>query len=228
MLRIVVIVLVIWGATATLISGRYSASSWISLLIAGLAQGSIYALIALGYSLFYGIMLMINFAHGEVYMAGAFVSYFVADALEQSGFLAAQPLITIFILLLTAMATSTVVALILERVAYRRLQNAPRMISLITAIGASFFLQYTFRGFFGSGFKAYPEFGTMWGRWTFGSVTIQVVQIVVAVAALLMMAGLYWFVEKTKTGKSILSWRNLIPKIFSSFFLYGTSSPNSC
>ena len=85
---------------------------------------------------------MINFAHGEVYMAGAFVSFFVADALEQSGFLQAQPLVTIFILLLSAMATSTLVALILERVAYRRLQNAPRMISLITAIGASFFLQY--------------------------------------------------------------------------------------
>jgi len=178
MLRILVIVLVIWGATVTLTSGKYAASSWISLTIAGLAQGSIYALIALGYSLVYGILLMINFAHGEVYMAGAFVSYFVA-------------------------ATSTVVALILERVAYRRLQNAPRMVSLITAIGASFFLQYTFRGLFGSGFKAYPEFGVMWGRWTFGSVTVQVVQIVVAVAALLMMGGLYWFVEKTKTGKSM-------------------------
>ena len=136
-------------------------------------------------------------------MAGAFVSFFVADALEQSGFLQAQPLVTIFILLLSAMATSTLVALILERVAYRKLQNAPRMISLITAIGASFFLQYTFRGFFGSGFKAYPEFGTMWGRWTFGSVTIQVVQVVVAMAAILMMGGLYWFVEKTKTGKSM-------------------------
>ena len=72
-LRILVLVLVIWGATVTLLSGKYAASSWISLLIAGLAQGSIYALIALGYSLVYGIMLMINFAHGEVYMAGAFV-----------------------------------------------------------------------------------------------------------------------------------------------------------
>ena len=202
-LRVVVIALVIYGSAVTLASGKYSPSSWISLLIAGLAQGSIYALIALGYSLVYGIMLMINFAHGEVYMAGAFVSFFVADALEQSGFLQAQPLVTIFILLLSAMATSTLVALILERVAYRKLQNAPRMVSLITAIGASFFLQYTFRGLFGSGFKAYPVFGTMWGRWTFGSVTVQVVQVVVAVAAILMMGGLYWFVEKTKTGKSM-------------------------
>ena len=200
-LRVAVITLVIYGSAVTLSSGKYAPSSWISLLIAGLAQGSIYALIALGYSLVYGIMLMIYFAHGEVYMAGAFVSFFVADALEQSGFLQAQPLVTIFILLLSAMATSTLVALILERVAYRKLQNAPRMISLITAIGASFFLQYTFRGFFGSGFKAYPEFGTMWGRWTFGSVTIQVVQVVVAMAAILMMGGLYWFVEKTNTGK---------------------------
>ena len=71
-LRVVVIALVIYGSAVTLASGKYAPSSWISLLIAGLAQGSIYALIALGYSLVYGIMLMINFAHGEVFMAGAF------------------------------------------------------------------------------------------------------------------------------------------------------------
>ena len=202
-IRILVIILILWGVANTIISGKYSASNWISLIVAGLAQGSIYALIALGYSLVYGIMLMINFAHGEVYMAGAFVSYFVANALEKSGFLIRQPIITVVILLITAMLTSTLVALLLEKIAYRKLHNAPRIVALITAIGASFFLQYSFRGFFGTGFKTYPDFGTIWGKWTIGTTTIQVVQIIVAVAALLIMLILYWFVEKTKVGKSM-------------------------
>ena len=157
-LRIGVIVLVVWGASATLLSGRYSASNWISLIVAGLAQGSVYALIALGYSLVYGILLMINFAHGEVFMAGCFTAYFAARALESSGYLAKHPLLTIGALLIVSMAVSTIVAVLLERLAYRPLRNAPRLVPLITAIGASFFLQYTFRGLYGSGFSAYTTF----------------------------------------------------------------------
>ena len=79
-LRFVIIALVIIGAANTILSGKYTPSQWLSLTVSGLAQGSIYALIALGYTLVYGILLMINFAHGEVYMAGAFTAYFVADA----------------------------------------------------------------------------------------------------------------------------------------------------
>ena len=202
-LRIGVLVIVLWGSISTLASGRYSASTWIALLIAGLAQGSIYALIALGYSLVYGILLMINFAHGEVFMAGIFSSVFLAEALEESGFLARHPFLTIGALLLLSMAVSTTVALLLERIAYRPLRNAPRLVPLITAIGASFFLQYAFRGFFGSGFKVYPEFGRMMGQWNIFGANIQVVQVAVFLAALVMMAGLYWFVERTKTGKSM-------------------------
>ena len=101
------------------------------------------------------------------------------------------------------MAVSTTVALLLERIAYRPLRNAPRLVPLITAIGASFFLQYAFRGFFGSGFKVYPEFGRMMGQWNIFGANIQVVQVAVFLAALVMMAGLYWFVERTKTGKSM-------------------------
>ena len=202
-LRVGVIVLVVWGASATLLSGRYSASNWISLIVAGLAQGSVYALIALGYSLVYGILLMINFAHGEVFMAGCFTAYFAARALESSGYLAKHPLLTIGALLIVSMAVSTIVAVLLERLAYRPLRNAPRLVPLITAIGASFFLQYTFRGLYGSGFSAYPTFDILRGRWMVAGASIQIVQVVVFISALLLMAVLYWFVERTKTGKSM-------------------------
>jgi branched-chain amino acid transport system permease protein len=202
-LRLVVITLVLYGSFNTLSSGRYSAGNWVSLFVSGLAQGSIYALIALGYSLVYGILFMINFAHGEVFMAGSFTAYFVADALAKSGFLNQEPILAIGVLLLVAMTVSTTVAVLLERIAYRPLRNAPRLVPLITAIGASLFLQYAFRGLYGSGFKAYPEVTILRGTWQVGGFQLPIVQVVVFGAALVMMLGLYWFVERTKTGKSI-------------------------
>ncbi len=202
-LRLLVVVGVVWGSVATIASGRYTAESWGTLVLAGLAQGSIYSLVALGYSLVYGIMRIINFAHGEVFMAGALTSVFVAEGLEDSGFLWENQLLSIAILFLVAMTVSTIIALLLERIAYRPLRNAPRLISLITAIGASFFLQYALRGFFGSSFQTYPEFGLAWGGFVIFGLKVQVVQIVVFLSALAMMAGLYIFVERTKTGKSM-------------------------
>jgi len=202
-LRIGVIVLIVWGAIRSLALGKYSATAWLSLVIAGLAQGSIYALIALGYTLIYGVLLMINFAHGEVYMAGAFTSTIVAEALKQSGYAERYPIPMIGLLLVVSMVVSTVVAVLLERIAYRPLRGSPRLVPLITAIGASFALQYIFRGLYGSAFHTYPEFGRMWGRWNVGGATIQVVQVVVLVAAVVMMVGLNFFVERTKTGKSL-------------------------
>ncbi|MFQ5400550.1 MAG: branched-chain amino acid ABC transporter permease [Anaerolineae bacterium] len=203
LLRVVVFGLILWGSLNTLASGKYSTDNWISLVISGLAQGSIYALIALGYSLVYGILFMINFAHGEVFMAGAFTAYFVARYFAETGFLNNNPIVSIGILLVVAMAVSTFVAVLLERIAYRPLRNAPRLVPLITAIGASFFLQYTFRGLYGSGFKSYPEVTILQGAWNIGGANIRIVQVVVLAAAVLMMVGLNWFVEHTKTGKSM-------------------------
>ena len=202
-LRIIIIVLIVWGAFNTLRSGRYTPSTWISLTISGLAQGSIYALIALGYTLVYGILLMINFAHGEVFMAGAFTAVFFAQYFNNIGFLNTYPLPAILILMLIAAAVSTSVALILERVAYRPLRGAPRLVPLITAIGASFFLQYTFRGFYGSGFQSYPAVEALSGAIAVGNIVIPVVQIVVLVSALALMFALYWLVERSKIGKSM-------------------------
>src|SRR6266571_7110523 len=126
-----------------------SGARWRDLVVNGVALGSVYALIALGYSLVYGILLMINFAHGEVFMAGAFASYFVAQSLDSKGLLNRDPIPSLALLFLTAILVSMLVAVLLERVAYRPLRDAPRLVPLITAIGASLFLQYTFSGFFG-------------------------------------------------------------------------------
>lgn len=202
-LRIVIILLIVVGAFNTLTSGKYTITTWISLSISGLAQGSIYALIALGYTLVYGILLMINFAHGEVFMSGAFTTVFIANYFNRIGFLNTYPLLAIIILMIIAALVSMSVAVLLERIAYRPLRGAPRLVPLITAIGASFFLQYSFRGFYGSGFQTYPTVTALSGTITVGKVTIPVVQVFVFFAALALMSGLYWLVERTRMGKSM-------------------------
>jgi branched-chain amino acid transport system permease protein len=189
--------------TLTLSEGRISGAGWRDFLVFGVALGSIYALIALGYSLVYGILLMINFAHGEVFMAGAFASFFVAQSLETAGLLDRNPVLSIAILLLTATVASMLVAMLLERVAYRPLRNAPRLVPLITAIGASLFLQYTFASFFGSESRGYPSIAALEGTWTILGVPIARTLVVTFVAAVVMMVGLTQFISRTKVGKAM-------------------------
>ena len=191
------------GSAATLRTGSYTARHWFDFIIFGLAQGSIYALIAMGYTMVYGTLRMINFAHSEVFMSGPYTAYYFAAAMNSSGFLNQYPIISLIILFIISMATSTLIAVLLERVAYRPLRAAPRLIPLITAIGASFFLQYTFRGLYGSGFQAYPVVKIMEGHWMIGAFRILRFQVVVIVAAALMMAALYSFIQRTKIGKAI-------------------------
>jgi branched-chain amino acid transport system permease protein len=188
-----------------LASGRYSSHHWFDFIIFGLAQGSIYALIAMGYTMVYGILRMINFAHGEVFMSGPYTAYFVAAAFYSSGFLDRHPIFSLSVIFLFSMAISTLIAVLLERIAYRPLRNAPRLVPLITAIGASFFLQYTFRGLYGSGFQAYPTVKILEGEWMIGDFRILRFQAVVIVAAALLMAALYLFIQRTRMGKAIRS-----------------------
>lgn len=202
-LRVVIIALVLIGSFNTLSSGQFTIEQWISLFISGLAQGSIYALIALGYTLVYGILLMINFAHGEVFMAGAFTTVFLAEALNRSGFLNEHPFLAIPIMMAFGALVSMTVAVLLERFAYRPLRGAPRLVPLITAIGASFFLQYTFRGLYGSNFRAYPTVRALGGNLTIGTINIPIVQIFVFCSALTLMFGLYLLVERTRMGKAM-------------------------
>lgn len=137
--------------------GEYGADQFARNLVFGLAQGSIYALIALGYTLVYGVLLMINFAHGEVFMAGAYIGFFSITAMESSGLLASQPLLALLGTLFTGIVASITVALLLERIAYRPLRLAPRLVPLITAIGASIALQQIFLRLFGASSRRYPD-----------------------------------------------------------------------
>jgi branched-chain amino acid transport system permease protein len=194
---------VVYGSIKTIQGGKYDARVWIDLTITGLALGGVYALIALGYTLVYGILRMINFAHGEIFMSGPFTAVFLALALNRSGFWNSHPYISILLVTLLAVAVSSTVAVLLERIAYRPLRGAPRLVPLITAIGASFFLQYAFRGFFGSGLQAYPELDTLKGTWMIGSIPVYKTQLVVIVSALILMLILYGFVQLTKMGKAM-------------------------
>jgi branched-chain amino acid transport system permease protein len=198
------LVLIVVGSYLTLQEGKYTAVQWFDLAVFGLAQGSVYALIALGYTLVYGILRMINFAHSEIFMGGAYLGYFVAKSMQTSGFLVSNPLLGIVIIFLVAMTSSAILAMLLERIAYRPLRGAPRLVPLITAIGASFFLQYTFRGLFGTQNRAYPEIAYIDGAISLGgNFQIQKIQLIVIIAASLMMAFLAFFVQYTKTGKAM-------------------------
>jgi branched-chain amino acid transport system permease protein len=199
----VILTFIITGSIATLAAGHYTSRVWLDFVVSGLAQGSIYGLIALGYTMVYGILRMVNFAHSEVFMSGPFTAYFVATALKDVGWLNQYPLMSLSIVFIAATVTSTLVAVLLERIAYRPLRNAPRLVPLITAIGASLFLQYTFRGLFGVGIKAYPEVEILQGEWFFGGLRILRVQAMVILAATSMMVGLYLFVQHTRTGKAM-------------------------
>ena len=131
-----IIAFALYGSFLTLVEGRIQGNQWQNLIVAGVALGSVYALIALGYTLVYGILFMINFAHGEVFMWGAFTAFFAASALNDAGMMEANPILAFFLVLGTAMLVSMIVAIMLERVAYRPLRGAPRLVPLISAIGA--------------------------------------------------------------------------------------------
>lgn len=204
LLRIGIIVVIVWGSVATILDNPYSTRNWIDLLISGLTQGSLYAVIALGYTLVYGVLLMINFAHGEFFMSGVFTAtVFVAIPLDEAGLWNRYPIPCLFIVTVVAMATSTGIAVLTERVAYRPLRRAPRLVPLITAIGASFFWQYFFRGLYGSGITAFPTVKALTGKWSIGGIDFGKADIVVMVASILMLVGLYIFVMRTKAGKAM-------------------------
>lgn len=182
---------------------RYNGEAWKGFIVAGVSQGAILALIALGYSLVYGILRMINFAHGEVFMMGAFVSYFFADAYSKSGFLDSSPVLALAIIMVVAIIASVVTAVLLERICYRPLRNAPRLVPLITAIGASLFLQNTARGFFGPQVRGYPRPKYLDGSWRIIGFTVQRINVVTILIAIVLVVLLDRLVGKTRTGRSM-------------------------
>ena len=203
-LRAIILVLVAWGTIATVLDNPYTTRQWTDFLIFGIAQGSMYALIAIGYTLVYGVLLLINFAHGEFFMSGIVTAtMLVAIPMGDSGFLDRQPVIGLLVIMVLAMAVSVAVALLTERVAYRPLRKAPRLIPLITAIGASFFWQYFFRGLFGSNVIAFPQIQVLKGSIPFLGTELLKTHLVVIVATIVILIGLNFFIMRTKTGKAI-------------------------
>ena len=197
--------MVVFGSVKTIALGKYDLATWIDLTITDLALGGVYALIALGYTLVYGILRMINFAHSEVFMSGPFTAAFAADALNAAGWWNTYPLFSLLIVTLVAGGVSASIALLLERIAYRPLRGAPRLVPLITAIGASFFLQYTFRGLYGSGLKGYPEMQIFEGFWMIAGIRVFKTQATVILGAFILMLILFAIVQRTKIGKAMRS-----------------------
>lgn len=206
--RVGIIVVVVYGTYQKLIGGvgnDYSGGEWLDFFVSGLSQGSLYALIALGYTMVYGVLFMINFAHGEFFMAGAMTTaVLVALPLERAGHIENFPFLSLLAIFATAMLVSVLVAVLTERVAYRPLRGAPRLVPLITAIGASFFWQYFFRGLYGSSLVPFPEFNFLEGKLVlFGNVDILRADLFVMVVSVIMLVGLQIFVQQTKVGKAI-------------------------
>jgi len=193
------------GTIALQVNGLgLTGAAWRDVIVNGLAQGFMYGLIALGYSMVYGVLGFINFAHGEVFMSGAMAGYFVSDALFETGLWEDAFLIAIFIVFLASVLTSTVVAVLVERIAYRPLRGAPRLIPLITSIGMSFFLQYAVKGLFGSSFKTFPQLPVgLQERVSVFGLEIEGIKLLVIATAIVSMVSLWFFVERSRTGRAI-------------------------
>ncbi|MGI9608453.1 MAG: branched-chain amino acid ABC transporter permease [Acidimicrobiales bacterium] len=180
-----------------------SGAAFKGLVVSGLSTGAMYGLIALGYSMVYGVLGFINFAHGEVFMVGGFTAWIASNKLDEAGLWNTDGFILslVFVIIL-ATFMSAFTALLMERVAYRKLRGAPRLIPLITSIGVSFFLQNASILLFGPGAKSYPR-NPDWltERRTF--LNIEVSKLLVIVVAALAMAGLWYIVERTRTGKAM-------------------------
>jgi branched-chain amino acid transport system permease protein len=207
-LRVAAVVIIAVGLVGSIVNFTQgegpTAEAWLDLVISGLAQGAMYGLIALGYSMVYGVLGFINFAHGEVFMAGAMTGFFVATYFFDSGLWADNFVVAIILVILAGMLASTLVAVTVEKIAYRPLRNAPRLIPLITSIGISFFLQYSAAGLFGVANKTFPQ-PPAWlsDKVNLGLFEIEGTKLLVIVLALVSMGSLYLFVERTKTGRAM-------------------------
>jgi branched-chain amino acid transport system permease protein len=169
-------------------------------VINGLSLGSIYALIALGYTMVFGILQLINFAHGDVYMLGAFAGMYSAKwlAADQN-----PSLQNLFIVLAMAMGACALAGFIIERLAYRPLRNSPRINLLITAVGVSLFLEFTGQIVFGSDPKLFPQIYEAGEVWEFGELIISPLQIIVLCTAVVLMAILQFIIFKTRLGRAM-------------------------
>ncbi len=168
-------------------------------IINGLSLGSIYALIALGYTMVYGVLRLINFAHGDVYMLGAFAGYFLANALD----LDANPSVPWAIAVtIGAMGICAVIGVVIERLAYRPVRHHSRLTALITAIGVSLLLEYGGQVVFGATPRFFPQMIRS-DSYTVGGVQITNQSLLIIVVAVVVMFGLHYIVHRTRVGKAM-------------------------
>lgn len=182
--------------------------TFIQLTLNALTLGSVYALIALGYSLVYGILKLLNFAHGDVFMVGSFIGFGALQLLGGS----TDPIVPVWLLLilitLAAMAGCAVLGVAIERFAYRPLRDAPRIAPLISALGVSFFLAYSVQLMFGSQQRDYDAFSLDGGvlfltGFNIGNVRVPLLRIIIILSAFVLMVLLWLLVTKTRTGKAM-------------------------
>src|SRR5215204_1247812 len=177
--------------------------TFVQQLINGLNIGAIYALIALGYTMVYGILRLINFAHGHVYMVGAFAGYYIALSL---GLVAAPSFLSLAIVLLGSMIIAAVVGMMIERFAYRPVRKYSRMTTLIMAIGVSLFIENLVVAQIGATPRAFPDFLGSQSQppyRLFGNAAISKAQIVIFLVSIALMLLLQWIVYKTKVGTAM-------------------------
>ena len=161
-------------------------------LVNGLILGSVYALLALGYTMVYGIIKLINFAHGDIYMIGAFMGYYLINILKFNFFLS----------LILAMIGTAILGVLIEFLAYRPLRNSTRIAALITAIGVSFLLEYGMIFFVGANTRSFPQvIKTV--RFNLGPISISNIQLLILGISIFLMVSLQFIVQKTKMGKAM-------------------------
>jgi len=176
--------------------------TFVQQLINGLNIGAIYALIALGYTMVYGILRLINFAHGDVYMVGAFAGFYIALTFALTG----PSFLSLTVVLLGAMLIAAVVGMVIERFAYRPVRKYSRMTTLIMAIGVSLLIENLFVARIGAAPRAFPDFLGSQSQppiHLFGNAAISKAQIVIFLVSVALMLLLQWIVYKTKVGTAM-------------------------
>jgi len=172
-------------------------------IVNGLSLGAIYALIALGYTMVYGIIELINFAHGDVFMVGSFVALLLVGALGVKGTVTGPFVVVVMlVVLLGSMLATGLLGVVIERAAYRRLRSAPRLAPLITAIGVSFILQNVVQLRAGPSPVSFPDVMPN-PIIEAGNVTISAKQLMIIGVSVVMMALLQWFVQNTRLGRAM-------------------------
>jgi branched-chain amino acid transport system permease protein len=175
-------------------------SEFLQQILNGVAWGSIYALIALGYTMVYGVLRLINFAHGDVYMVGAMMGFFLTRWFGWGG---TPDTVHFVVILLASMAICGVLGFVIERAAYRPLRARSRLTALITAIGVSLLLENGGLVVFGADPKFFPTLIANRPVFNMGGIVVSNIQIIILLTSLALMIGLQLFVYRTRTGRAM-------------------------